>query len=91
MNRIMILVAAATLCAGAGHAQVAGASIRISTEGKSAAQVREDVFQAARKLCQTVSPGYAYRIDEARACIEHSLRDSLAQSSNPGLRVASTR
>ncbi|HEX3886321.1 MAG TPA: hypothetical protein VHW05_02400 [Phenylobacterium sp.] len=84
MNRIVILAAAAALIASSASAQ----SIRISTEGKSAEQVRAEVFQAARKVCQQEVPGYAFRTYEARACLDHTVRDTLAQSHDPSLRVA---
>jgi hypothetical protein len=85
MNRIVILAAALTVLALPASAQ----SIRVSTEGKSAAQVRAEVFQAARKLCSDEVPGSAYRIEEARACVEHTVRATLAQSQDPNLRLAS--
>jgi hypothetical protein len=86
MNRILILAAAAAaLVALPASAQ----TIRVSTAGKTPAQVRAEVFQAARKVCQEAVPGYAYRIEEARACLDHTVRATLAQSSDPGVRVAS--
>lgn len=85
MNRIAILAAAAALIALPASAQ----SIHVSTDGKSAQQVRAEVFQAARKLCQEEVAGYAYRTDEARSCLEHTVRNTLAQSHDPSLRVAS--
>lgn len=87
MNRIVILAAAAALFAGAANAQ----SIRISTEGKSADQVRAEVHEAALKLCRADVPGYAYRIDEARACVAHAERDTFAQNAGAGARVAAAR
>jgi predicted transglutaminase-like cysteine proteinase len=85
MNRIVVLAATAALIASSASAQ----SIRVSTEGKTAPQVRAEVFQAARKLCQTEVPGYAYRIDEARACLDRTVQATLAQSHDPSVRVAS--
>lgn len=90
MNRIVILAAAAALIAASAGAQSASAqSIRISTEGKSAAQVRAEVFQAARKVCEDAVPGYVFRVDEARACLNRTVRDTLAQSHDPAVRLAS--
>lgn len=60
MNRIVILAAAAALVALPASAQ----SIRISTAGKSADQVRAEVFQAARKLCADDTLGGPYRAYE---------------------------
>jgi curli biogenesis system outer membrane secretion channel CsgG len=85
MNRIVILAAAAALIALPASAQ----SIRVSTEGKSAQQVRTEVYQAARKVCADQVPGYSYRIDEARACLSQTVRATLAQSHDPNVRVAS--
>ncbi|THD54372.1 hypothetical protein [Phenylobacterium sp.] len=86
MNRIVILAAAAAaLIALPASAE----SIRVSTVGKTPAQVRADVFQAARKVCQEEVPGYAYRVEAARSCVDNTVRATLAQSSDPGLRLAS--
>ena len=80
MNRIVILAAAAAaLVAGSASAETAQ-TIRVSTVGKTPVQVRAEVFQAARKLCQETVSGYAYRIDEARACIDHTTRATFAQA-----------
>jgi hypothetical protein len=86
MNRIVILAAAAaTLIALPASAE----SIRVSTVGKTPQQVRAEVFQAARKVCQEEVPGYSYRIEEARACLDRTVHATLAQSSDPSVRLAS--
>jgi hypothetical protein len=87
MNRIVILAAAAALIASSASAQ----SIRVSTEGKSPAQVRAEVFQAARKVCQDAIPGYAYRLEETRSCVDRTVRDTLAQSHDPAIMRVATR
>ena len=85
MNRIAILAAAAAaLVALPASAE----SIRVSTVGKTPAQVRAEVFQAARKVCQDEVPGYAYRVEAARACVDSTVRVTLAQSNDPGVRLA---
>jgi hypothetical protein len=81
MNRILFLAAAAALIASSASAE----TIRVSTAGKTPQQVRADVFQAARKVCQDEVPGYAYRVDAARACIDHTVRATLAQSQDPSI------
>ncbi|HZZ67966.1 MAG TPA: hypothetical protein VFE18_07315 [Phenylobacterium sp.] len=81
MNRIVILAAAAALIASSASAQ----SIRVTTEGKTPEQVRADVFQAARKVCQEATPGYAYHIEEGRACVDRTVRATLAQSRDPSI------
>jgi hypothetical protein len=85
MNRIVILAAAAALIALPASAE----SIHVSTAGKTPTQVRAEVFQAARKVCQQDVPGYAYRIEAARACVDNTVRLTLAQSSDPSVRLAS--
>jgi hypothetical protein len=82
---MIILAAAAALIALPASAQ----SIRVSTEGKSTAQVRAEVFQAARKLCNQDVPGSAYRVEETRSCTDRTVRVTLAQSRDPSLRLAS--
>ena len=85
MNRIAILAAAvAALIALPASAE----TIRVSTVGKTPAQVRAEVFQAARKVCQEEVPGYAYRVEAARACVDSTVRVTLAQSSDPSVRLA---
>jgi hypothetical protein len=85
MNRIAILAAAAAaLVALPASAE----TIRVSTVGKTPAQVRAEVFQAARKVCQDEVPGYAYRVEAARACVDSTVRVTLAQSSDPSVRLA---
>ena len=86
MNRIVILAAAAAALIAL---PASTETIRVSTAGKTPQQVRAEVFQAARKLCQDEVPGYAYRIDAARACIDNTVRVTLAQSSDPDVRLAS--
>ena len=83
MNRILILAAAAAVIALPASAQ----SIRVSTAGKSAQQVRAEVFVAARKLCSDEA-AFAYHPQETWACVDRTVRATLAQSSDPSLRVA---
>ncbi|MBS0362320.1 MAG: hypothetical protein JSR98_13155 [Proteobacteria bacterium] len=85
MNRIVILAAAAAaLVAGSASAEV----IRISTVGKSPEQVKAEVHKAAQKACQAELPGYAFRIDEARACVDHTERDTFARAQTSVATVA---
>jgi hypothetical protein len=89
MNRIVILAAAAgVLLAGAASAQPSTDAIRVATAGKAPVQVKAEVYQAARKLCQATVPGYAYRYFEAKACIDGTVRDTLAQTQLSGASVA---
>ena len=84
MNRIVILAAATALIALPASAQ----SIRISTAGKSPEQVRTEVFKAASKLCAHEVYGASFPIDEMRACVSQTVRVTLAQSSDPQVKLA---
>ena len=84
MNRILILTAAAAVIALPASAQ----SIRVSTAGKSAEQVRTEVFLAARKLCSSET-AFSYHPEVTWACVDRTVRATLAQSQDPNLRVAS--
>jgi hypothetical protein len=85
MNRIVILAAAAALIALPASAQ----SIRISTVGKSPEQVRAEVYAAATKLCAREVVSATFPADEMRACVAGTVRATLAQSSDPQLKLAS--
>ena len=73
MQRIALLAAAAALIALPASAQ----SIRLSTAGKSPAQVREEVFKAATKLCDAKTDGSTIWADELRACVDDTTRATL--------------
>jgi hypothetical protein len=85
MKRIVILAAAAALIAVPAWAQ----SIRISTAGKTPEQVRAEVHKAATQLCSLQVIGSSFPIDELRACVAGTVRTTLAQSSDPHLKLAS--
>jgi hypothetical protein len=84
MNRIISLAAAAALIALPASAE----SIRISTVGKSPAQVRDEVFKAANKLCAQETVGATFRVEEMRACVSQTARATFAQTNDPSLRFA---
>jgi hypothetical protein len=84
MNRILSLAAAAALIALPASAD----SIHISTIGKSPAQVRDEVFKAAFKLCSQETVGATFRTDEMRACVAHTTRATFAQANDPSLTFA---
>nr|MEA2797471.1 hypothetical protein [Phenylobacterium sp.] len=79
MHRIALLAAAAALIALPASAQ----SIRLSTAGKSPAQVREEVFKAATKLCGAKDDGSILSYDEMRACVDDTTRDTLDPAAAP--------
>jgi len=85
MNRILILAAAAALVAAPAFAQ----SIHISTAGKSAEQVKAEVFKAANTLCAHAVVGATFPAEEMRVCVADTVRTTLAQSSDPQLKLAS--
>ena len=73
MQRIALLAAAAALIALPASAQ----SIRLSTAGRSPAQVREEVFKAATKLCDAKNDGSILSYDVTRACVDDTTRATL--------------
>jgi len=84
MNRIVILAAATALIALPASAQ----SIHISTAGKSAEQVRAEVFSAATKLCWREVNGASFLIYEQRACVDDTVKKALASATDPQVRLA---
>ena len=84
MNRIVTLAALAALVALPASAQ----SIHISTAGKSAEQVRAEVFKAANKLCAQETVGATFRVEEMRACVSQTARATFAQTNDPSLKFA---
>jgi len=85
MTRIALLAAAAALIAAPAFAQ----SIHISTVGKSPEQVRAEVTAAATKLCGKETATATFQIEAMRACVAGTVRTTLAQSSDPQLKLAS--
>ncbi len=83
MNRVMILAATAALIALPASAQ----SIHISTDGKAPGQVRAEVYKAARLLCGRELYGASFPLDEMRACVDGTVRVTLAHS-DPSLKLA---
>jgi len=86
MIRIVTLAAAAaTLIAAPASA---ADSIRVSTAGKSAEQVRAEVHSAARKLCAREIEGSSFPTYEMDACMRLTVRATFAQAQNPALKLA---
>ncbi len=86
MNRILILAAVAALCAGSASAQQASNGIRVATAGKTPDQIRSEVFKAAKRVCSAEVVGASFPIDEMRACVDATVRHTLAQA--PELKLA---
>jgi hypothetical protein len=84
MNRIAILAAAAVFIGLPASAE----SIRVSTAGKSPEQIRAEVHKAAVRLCARETVGASFPLEEMSACVNYTVRTTLAQSSDPQLKVA---
>jgi hypothetical protein len=84
MPRILILAAAAAAIALPAAAQ----SVHISTVGKTPEQVRVEVFKAAHKLCAVETYGASFPLDEMRACVDSTVRATLAQSADEKIKLA---
>jgi hypothetical protein len=84
MIRIVTLAAVAAFIALPASAQ----SIRVSTTGKSADQVKMEVTKAAHNLCMFESQGSSFPVDELRACVKNTVNKTLAQSSDPAIKLA---
>jgi hypothetical protein len=83
MLRILTLAAAgAALIAAPASAE----SIRVSIAGKTQAQVMAEVHDAAATLCHQETFGSLVEADAQRACVEHTVRHTLAQM--PGRTLA---
>lgn len=83
MLRILALAAAgAALLAAPASAE----TIRVSLAGKTPAQVKAEVHKAAALLCHQETFGSLVEADAQRACVEHTVRHTLAQA--PGRTVA---
>jgi hypothetical protein len=76
IRTITIAATAAILLAAPARAE----SIRISTVGKSAEQVKLEVQKAARQLCFAETRGMVGYLTEYRNCVEESVKTALLQS-----------
>jgi hypothetical protein len=85
MNRIAILAVAAALLALPASAEPV--SIRISTVGKTPAQVRAEVFKAAHTLCIRQAGRETFFLEAMSACVESTARATFAQA-DPSLKLA---
>jgi hypothetical protein len=77
---LRILSLAATAAALVAAPAMAAESIHVSIAGKTPAQVKADVRQAAAELCHQQTFGSLVEADAQRACIEHTVRHTLAQA-----------
>lgn len=84
MLRMIPMAAAAALLASSASAQ----SIHISTQGKTADQVKAEVAKAARQLCWRETVGASFPIDAQKTCVEKAVKDAYAQAPGVGLAFA---
>ncbi|RAK50690.1 hypothetical protein DJ018_18230 [Phenylobacterium deserti] len=80
------MAAFAALPASAGSM----ATVRVSTVGKSPEQLAVDIVQAAKKVCRRANAGATFEDASVRACVQASVRDSVAQAKLPALSEIST-
>jgi hypothetical protein len=74
MNRIFIAAAcAAALVAGPAAAE----TVRISTAGKSTAQVQAEVVKAAKDLCAAESVGASFPLSYYKNCVKITVASAL--------------
>ena len=82
MFRTIALAAVAALIAGSASAE----TVRISTAGKTPAQLKAEVAAAAAQLCRQETAGTLVEINPQRVCVEHTVRAALAHG--PALATA---
>ena len=76
MLRIATLAAVAAVL---GAAPASAESIRVSTAGKTPAQVKAEVTDAAVKVCRATGDAtLAYYVE--RSCVRHAVKTALGQS-----------
>jgi hypothetical protein len=80
MLRTITLAAAAALLASTASAQ----SIHISTQGKTAEQLKAEVVKAADKLCYLQTVGASFPIDAQQNCVARTVKKTLAQAPSLG-------
>ncbi|MFC3069459.1 hypothetical protein [Phenylobacterium soli] len=78
------MAAAAALLATSANAQ----SIRISTQGKTADQIRAEVVKAAESLCWRETVGASFPVDARRLCVDATVKATFAQAPGLGLTLA---
>lgn len=71
------LVAAAALAAAFVAGPAAAQSVRISTTGKSTAQVEAEVVKAAKNLCAAEAVGASFPQSFYKSCVKVSVANAL--------------
>jgi len=78
------MIAAATIALVAASALPASAQeVRVKVAGKDAATLHHDLWQAARKVCDTELAGSVLAYEVQQPCIRHAVKtaeDKIAQS-----------
>jgi|InoplaM1PM_1038563.scaffolds.fasta_scaffold02347_1 hypothetical protein len=80
IRNIALAAIAATLVAAAASAE----SIRISTAGKSAEQVKTEIYRAARTVCMAESYDGFFPMDTYRACFDDTVKAAIDQTRGIG-------
>lgn len=81
MIRILTVAAVAALIAAPASAE----SVRISTVGKSAAELHADITKAARKVCLHAITNATFPQQELAACMKGTVAAAVAQTGDPAL------
>jgi len=81
IRTLTLAAAAAALLAAPAAAQ----SIRVSTAGKSTAQVHADVVKAAKSVCRQATIGATFPHEEMSRCVKWTVAQTIAQARSPEL------
>ena len=79
MIRFLTLAAAVALGAGLIAAPAAAQTIRVSTAGKTAAELRADIHAAAREVCWQNYTSMPMPLEAYSACVSAQVRNAKAQ------------
>ena len=81
MIRILTLAATAVLMAAPASAQ----SLRVSTAGKTPAQLHIDITKAARTVCNLATLGATFPREMYAACYKAAVDNVVTQAADPAL------
>jgi len=81
MIRILTIAAAAMLIAAPANAQ----TLRVSTAGKTPAQLHIDITKAAKTVCNIASVGATFAREMYADCYKAAVSNAVAQAADPAL------
>ena len=81
MIRILTLAAAVMLIAAPATAQ----TLRVSTAGKTPAQLHTDITKAARTVCNLATVGATFPREMYAECYKAAVSKAVAQAADPAL------